>query len=789
MKFQKKLTLVFFASLLFAGFQNAFSQNRYFRESAKIFDDDSVAVISIDIAPESLNYILDPANAESDSLFSATFTFRNGTLQSETVPHPVGFRLRGNTSRTSPKKSFKVDFNKFAPGANFHGLEIMNINGEHNDPSVLRSRLSWRVFNEFGVPGARTAFAVLNINRVYFGLYVIVEHYDEEFIQSRFGNNDGNLYKCLWPADLTYRGPGQNRYKFGTSNRRAYELKINEELDDYTDLAQFITFLNITSDEEFARNIEERFNVRGFLKYLAVNTMTGMWDDYWVNKNNFYLYNNQDTGKFEFIPYDYDNTYGIDYFGVDWGRINIYQFGELSDERPLVKRILAIPGYRNLYTEHILALANDAFTPKAQEPFAARWHSLADRWIENDPFYSLQYGFTIEDFRRTLDEPIGGHVKYGIRDYISARTISAINQATTGPLPPEIFDIEHEIDPGFSVTVRCRFQDKPGLQQQLLRYRLGNGEFQTEFLWDDGLHNDGAANDGVYGALFAQGDASFADYYVKAQGGAGAWTISPQNAPLQPTRIHFDAGSEFPLAINEILASNRMTNSDEFGEFDDWIEIYNTADTTVSLNGFFLSDNFAQPKKWALPDMDLAAKSFLLIWTDSDNSQGALHTNFRLDATDGEQIGIFAPDAFGNAPVDTLTFGPQTTDVSIGRGPDGVGLWQVCSSPTPGAANSTKPTSVESPESAIPAVFQFQSVWPNPAVASTNFRFESNRADRVEIVVFDILGREVLSHSKEFATAGAANLQINLTSLRPGVYIVRATQNNIVRTRKLVIVP
>ena len=55
----------------------------------------------------------------------------------------VGFRLRGNTSRTAAKKSFKVSFNSFNKKQTFYGLQKMNLNGEHNDASIARSKLFW----------------------------------------------------------------------------------------------------------------------------------------------------------------------------------------------------------------------------------------------------------------------------------------------------------------------------------------------------------------------------------------------------------------------------------------------------------------------------------------------------------------------------------------------------------------------------------------------------------------------------------------------------------------------
>ncbi|MBL0099981.1 MAG: CotH kinase family protein [Saprospiraceae bacterium] len=58
--------------------------------------------------------------------------------------------MRGNTSRVSAKKSFKIKFNHFGSGK-FYGLSDLNLNGEHNDPSIVRSKLSWDMMKMAGI--------------------------------------------------------------------------------------------------------------------------------------------------------------------------------------------------------------------------------------------------------------------------------------------------------------------------------------------------------------------------------------------------------------------------------------------------------------------------------------------------------------------------------------------------------------------------------------------------------------------------------------------------------------
>ncbi len=139
------------------------------------------------------------------------------------------------------------------------------------------------------VPSTDASYVRLYINDAYFGLYVNVEHIDETFVNRNYNNSDGNLYKCLWPADLTYISQNPDDYKSGNDDRRTYDLKTNRQLDDYSDLANFIDLLNNTPLSLLPAELETHFHVDQYLRILAVDALTGSWDNYWFLKNNFYL--------------------------------------------------------------------------------------------------------------------------------------------------------------------------------------------------------------------------------------------------------------------------------------------------------------------------------------------------------------------------------------------------------------------------------------------------------------------------------------------------------------------
>lgn len=178
-------------------------------DSYKLYDDTQVARVDITINPEKLTWIFQ--NVSSDSEHVASFSFKNKYID-ETVDS-IGFRLRGNTSREAKKKSFSVSFNTFKKCGSFYSVDKLNLNGEHNDPSIIRAKLSFDMFQRAGIISSRVGYAEVYINNKYYGLYINVEHIDDEFLWKNYVDDSGNLWKCLYPADLTYKGSDPAIYR------------------------------------------------------------------------------------------------------------------------------------------------------------------------------------------------------------------------------------------------------------------------------------------------------------------------------------------------------------------------------------------------------------------------------------------------------------------------------------------------------------------------------------------------------------------------------------------------
>ncbi len=141
------------------------------------------------------------------------------------------------------------------------------------------------------------------------------------------------------------------------------------------------------------------------------------------------------------------------------------------------------------------------------------------------------------------------------------------------------------------------------------------------------------------------------------------------------------------LCINEIAPIND-TFEDEFGETDDWIELYNGDSLSVYLDDIYFTDDFTNPLKWQLiGPFFLQAGGYFTIWMDGDEEQGVLHASFKLKSG-GEQIGMIQLINDEVIWLDSISFGAVPAGATFGRKNDGQGDFVLLGEATPRSSNN-----------------------------------------------------------------------------------------------------
>ncbi len=163
----------------------------------------------------------------------------------------------------------------------------------------------------------------------------------------------------------------------------------------------------------------------------------------------------------------------------------------------------------------------------------------------------------------------------------------------------------------------------------------------------------------------------------------------PNRLTAEEWHYNVDAKHDFgQVVINELLAANRDGLKDEEGQIGDWIELRNTGNTTVNLDGWSLSDEAVKPGKWVFPAVTLRPGATLVVHATGKNRRAlgqALHTNFKL-GVEGEYLGLFSPELPRRVADEIAPAYPeQRGDISYGRLAKGGWAW--FETPTPGTGN------------------------------------------------------------------------------------------------------
>ena len=153
-----------------------------------------------------------------------------------------------------------------------------------------------------------------------------------------------------------------------------------------------------------------------------------------------------------------------------------------------------------------------------------------------------------------------------------------------------------------------------------------------------------------------------------------------------------NGGKPLPVAINEWMAGNTHTITNPIdGKYDDWFELYNYGSKAVDLAGCYLTHSLTNPVEFQIPPgYAIPAHGFLLVWADKKTPTGGgdLHANFKLSKS-GTSIGLYWTNA---SLVDYVTFGQQTSDLSMGRYPDGGTAVSILPTATPRTNNAAPNT-------------------------------------------------------------------------------------------------
>jgi len=306
------------------------------------------------------------------------FKTKNATLEVEVNGEiksfkKVTFSVGGNSSRYMARQGYNI---KLRNGKELYGRSHFKLRSDAHDATYLRSKLACDIHNRLGLDSGSASYAILYINDEYFGLHVLLDTLKLSWVEKKYDDEDtANLYNC------------SSGGCFMNENCSRSCENLNDEV---TDISEFVEFLKTLDQASSIEEIEKVFDVDNFLYETAYEYLAGGWDHLYHPGHNIILYK-QKNGIWKMIYYDFDNDFGQDVIGMEYGKVETnpnkdyvnYTFDEWMN-RPL--HISDILVYKN--QERFINIMNkfvtEAFNPALLFPHIDELKELIRPYIKYD---------------------------------------------------------------------------------------------------------------------------------------------------------------------------------------------------------------------------------------------------------------------------------------------------------------------------------------------------------------------------------------------------------------------
>jgi len=742
------------------------------------YDLNTIQQIEISFIEPNWDYILDTAKAGAGNYHMSQWVKINGVQFDST-----GVKYKGSSSYdpTFLKNPFHISLDEFK-NQSYQGISSIKLANGYGDPSMIREVLSYSILSNY-MDCPQSNYASVYVNGDYLGLYSNDESVNKKFCSSHFYSSGNTFIK----GSPLLPGPNsKSNLKYISSDSSDYFGKYEIGSDyGWNDLVELCNILknDIGSTDDYV-------DVDRILWMLAFNNVLVNLDSYsgWFSQN-YYLYrDNSDI----FTPVVWDLNMSLGGFpfagtqGGGSGSLTVDEMMQLTpllhdnqNDWPLIYVILSNPSWKRMYFAHMRTIIQESFASGEYLDKALALQTLINDAVQSD----LNKFFTYEQFVNGMNEntQVGSYIVPGIVTLMEARADYLMSTPGLSEEPPQISDVvpsntEPLLDEEITITTLVTGQGQLGVYLGLRHDK--EEKFQRQLMYDDGNHNDGEAGDDVYGASFIM-SSLIAQYYIYAEideVGDFAASFSPERAEHEFYTLFADVPTAEPgdIVINEFLAKNNTDSTNEYGNYEDWIELFNLTDEPLDLYGLYLTDDYSDPIKYGFPENSIIQpKSFLMVWADEEDTVSSfLHANFKLSA-DGESLMLSNGDGL---VLDSLTYSTQNADISSGRCPNGSGLFSDLEYPTFGTDNYC-PAFVS--DKSI-AGQQFI-VLPNPF--RDHVTVTTSSTGKFSVVLFNSSG---LKMAEETSEGGMVSLDTSHSPAGIYIYLVRNENGKVTGSGKIV---
>jgi len=204
--------------------------------------------------------------------------------------------LKGSYGSFRPvddKPALTLNFDKWAEGQRFHGLQKISLDNEVQDPSYMTEKICRELFTVAGVPVPRVDYATAELNGRQLGLFVLAEGWNKQFLRRHFANVKGNFYDLGGARDIT----------------QPAEASFGEDPTNHTALRALVKAANERDPKKRLARLNETLDMDRFLTMHALDVMMWNWDGYGLDRNNYRVFHDLDSNRIVFFPHGLDQMF------------------------------------------------------------------------------------------------------------------------------------------------------------------------------------------------------------------------------------------------------------------------------------------------------------------------------------------------------------------------------------------------------------------------------------------------------------------------------------------------
>jgi|GEM_PF-69574 len=643
-----------------------------------------------------------------DQLYAAGEDRLLGTAIIDGVTYDsVGVRYKGNSSYNSSrvKNPFNIKLDYVKSSQNIDGYTTIKLANGYFDPSFIRETLGYEIARKY-MPASRANYAVVYVNGTQIGLYTNDEDVSDKFQGEYFYAEDKTRIKGI-------KDDPQLWSIWGYINASESSYTNYYELDSGSNMSTFISMLNTLNNNNTA--VETVLNVDRHLWAMAFENLFVNLDAPINFGHNFYVCEDY-ANRYNTVIWDLNMCFGGFtnlLTGTNLTTTTMQQLNPLLNSThtsyPILSKVLSNSMFKRMYLAHMRTMIEENVSNGLIGTRGLQIQNIISSYVQNDPNKFYTYANFTANLNSSVSGggsggPGGSQSTVGLTQLMTTRGTWLIN--TSGAFSgtrPAITAMNYSpttVQPNSNVTFTLT---ATGSTSAYLGYRQSKlSKFTRVQMFDDGLHGDGAAGNGVYGVTVSVGYGNI-EYYGYAENSTQG-RFSPARAEYEFYTI------SMPASTGEILINEIMTNSTSYtdanGEADDWVELYNPNDYAVDVAGMYLADShygdgitaWTQIPSGYTTQTTIQPHSYLVFWFDEQVSQGPLHINCKLS---GSGDAVYLVSSNGSTVVDSYTWDATTgldyADVSLGRYPDGSANWTLFSPvssvwPSPGYSNTAVET-------------------------------------------------------------------------------------------------